>query len=498
MENNKARNKEFLNKINQDNYLFDQNSNFRKNQAKNISIFKPQPRGKTPNITRVKDNFNRQKNNLITVDIYKENEENYLGNNKRNNYIFNNGNISSNNVNLNNTVNYTMRGSDYSNYSGSGFTAMTQLENLDRNNDYYKVLFQQVRGHNIALLDQIKKDKNLSEIIKALEKENKRLNKENKKLKDKLNKSKTFHSNSDGEEDKIDTYKNILKMSINQNKEKDNNKKLDGSDINYVLLLENNNLKDELKKLFKKNEELHKNNEENEKEKQNLLNDLQKLEDDNEIKEKDFKNQIDELIKNNSLLEDEKNNLNKILSEKDEFIDKIQLEKDELNSNNKELAKQLNELNSNKEQKEKELESQINELINEKNKLEEELNKIKQVPDISEKIIENENEDNIEENNNNEINEQLIEEYLNNPEENIKNLKKGQLVNIINKLNEINNGQKNEIDDLNNKLLECKNNIKMHEQDEDELKSKSDDLNNKSKDLDGNSHKIITLFLYYI
>ena len=171
MENKRTQNKEFLDKINNDNYLLESNSNIKGNQAKNIQIFNPQPRGKTPIITRVKDNSYRQKHNIIPMNIYKENDENSLINNTRNNYIFKNGTVNSNNINLNNTVNYGMRGSDYSNYSASGFTAKTQLENSDQKNDYYKVLFNQVQGHNIALLEQIKKDKNLGEIIKALEKE---------------------------------------------------------------------------------------------------------------------------------------------------------------------------------------------------------------------------------------------------------------------------------------------------------------------------------------
>ena len=162
MENRRNQNKQLLNQIYKNNYFHEMNPNSKK-YPHSFQIFSPKSRGKTPMYTRVKNLLNIETNNNINTNKPKEDYEIYsVSNNSSNNNILNNminKNMNSNNSynNVNNTVNYTMRGSNYSNYSGSGFTTMTQLENYNAKNNYYRVLFHQVKGHNLALLNQIKK-----------------------------------------------------------------------------------------------------------------------------------------------------------------------------------------------------------------------------------------------------------------------------------------------------------------------------------------------------
>ena len=269
MENQSSQYKEIIEKIDYNNYLLGINSNLKRNQQKKIQIINPQNRGKTPIYTRVKNLLNGENNNNLRLENrieYKEREEidpssiSYKSNNTLyNNVINKKRNINNvDNINNNYSVNYTMRDSNYSNYSASGFTTMTQMDNLNSKYNYYKVLFHQVKGHNYALLNQIKKDKNLNEINKALENENMMLKKENNKLKENINLH--LHANSDDEDEKINNN-NALNYNkyFNKNKENKNN----DIDINYVLLQENKILKDEIKKLFKKNKKMKKIEEEN-------------------------------------------------------------------------------------------------------------------------------------------------------------------------------------------------------------------------------------------
>ena len=322
--------KELIDKIDYNNYLLGVNSNLRRRQPRQFQVLKTQNRGITPGYTRIRNplnnennyhrvenpriisqnnNFKREGPNSRFISNRQNRDENDLSaiSASSNNTLFNNVMNKNNNINLRNnindqnnySINYTMRDSNYSNFSGSVFTTLT-YNDLNSKYNYYKVLFHQLKGHNLALLNQIKKDKDLDGIIKNLEKENNRLKSENKKLKENNN----YHANSDGEEN--------IREVINKNYQKyfdKNNQKIDKKlDINYVLLQENNILKDEIKKLFKQQKkksylEDEKNNE-IKIEKESHFNIINK---ENKINEKGNKNQE----VNNNLIMDYINNLEK-------------------------------------------------------------------------------------------------------------------------------------------------------------------------------------------
>ena len=216
--------KKLIDKIDYNNYLLDVNSNLKKTQPRKFQVIRSQTQNNTPIYTRIRNplnkdinsnvrdnpniaiqNNNAQKHNYRFIpSIKKEKEEyepssisltsnntlykNVMNKNKYQNLTYQNNN--------NYSVNYTMRDSNYSNISQSVFSTLTTNDRNSKYN-YYKVLFHQLKGHNLYLLNQMKKDSNLNEIIKSLEKENKRLKIENQKLKE----SNNYHANSDGEED---------------------------------------------------------------------------------------------------------------------------------------------------------------------------------------------------------------------------------------------------------------------------------------------------------
>ena len=270
-----------MDRIDYNNYLLGVNSNLKRKQPKTIPILNMKARDKTPAYTRIRNPLNRDNNynpyhtsnNIIENNIKERNNFKFISSSYKNKEEYNPSNISDssnntlfNNVmnknkninNLNNStdqnnysVNYTMRESNYSNFSGSGFTTLT-YNDLNSKYNYYKVLFHQVKGHNLALLNQIKKDKDLNGIIKSLENENNKLKRENQRLKETNN----YHANSDGEEENI---RNTINKNKDYKKYFDQNKnvfeKAKKEDINTVLLRENNILKDEIKKYFKYNKD---------------------------------------------------------------------------------------------------------------------------------------------------------------------------------------------------------------------------------------------------
>ena len=98
-------------------------------------LFSTQNRGRTPIYTRVRNFLNRQNNNNNLINSNEKEEYNNISisntnsiNNTPNHQINSKRNVNNNNML---SVNYTMRGSNYSNYSGSGFTALTQIDNLN-------------------------------------------------------------------------------------------------------------------------------------------------------------------------------------------------------------------------------------------------------------------------------------------------------------------------------------------------------------------------------
>ena len=229
MKPNKANNEnEILEKINYIIYLLGQNSSLKRRQPRNVQIINPPPRNKTPNFTRIKSPLIRNKNlneykrgvqDKPNHTLYSSNNKNkskdkerhryncspsmtISNNNTRNipNIIHREKNISfplNSNDKSNYSVNYTMRSSNYSNMSNSGISNFTtnRLDEINSKYQYYKVLFQQVKGHNLALLNKLKDNKKLNEIVEDLEKENKKLKNENKKLLQ----NKDYNANSDEE-----------------------------------------------------------------------------------------------------------------------------------------------------------------------------------------------------------------------------------------------------------------------------------------------------------
>ena len=305
--------------------------------TQNIHINTPQ-RVKTPIYIRVNKLINGENNNNNNVNYICtcKNKENFFtsprSNINRDNYILytmpnsnrknelNNTNIINTDININN-----LRGSDYTNNSVSGMTSNSQFDNLNAKCNYYRNLYNQVKGHNVALLNEIKNSKN-NKIIESLQKENQILKSENSLLK---------------------KFKNDLS---------NNN---DEIDINKVLLKENYILKEEIKKLYESNsnndngeniidtENLGKIRDDNDVLNNlvdNLNNKIKDLEKEKELIEQNYQNQLDELTqqKNNSL-NNENDNLNEVIKEKDELINKIQEENDELKKTNEELNEKLNE-----------------------------------------------------------------------------------------------------------------------------------------------------------
>ena len=258
--------KELIDKIDYNNYLLGINSNLKKKQPKIIQPYQSltQTRDKTPIYTRVKNLLNGENNNNIQnynnpnerINISKKEINN---NNSFQNVVQRNNGVNylknKNNPVNNYSINYAIRDSNYSNFSASGISNLT-FNDMNSKYTYYKVLFHQLKGHNLALLNKLKNEKNLNGIIKELEKENLRLKNENKKLKENNN----FHANSDGEED---NNRNNIQNNSNYNKFFDPNKqKGEGNidknvNLNYLISEENNKLKDEIRNSFKNNKKLY-------------------------------------------------------------------------------------------------------------------------------------------------------------------------------------------------------------------------------------------------
>ena len=233
-------------------------------------LFSPQNRGRTPIYTRVRNFINRENNNNNLINSNEKEEYNNISisntnsiNNTPNHQINSKRNVNNNNMF---SVNYTMRGSNYSNYSGSGFTALTQIDNLNAKCNCNKNLFNNVKGHNMALMNRINNEKNL-------------------------------------------TNENV------------------DLDINYVLLKENQNLKDEIRKLLF-NKDKKKINKVYEEDKEEINNNL-----DNNIINTNNKIVFDKIIK-------EKNNLNNLV---DNLKNQIKTLKNEKELNEKKNKRQIDE-----------------------------------------------------------------------------------------------------------------------------------------------------------
>ena len=231
MESKSQNYKHLMESRDYNNNLLNVNSNLKRRQPKKIQVLRNQGRDKTPTFTRIRNPLNqgninnisypninsnfiiqnnkypRARNNYRFISSNKQYREEYdpsQQSNTSNNTLFNNVMNKNKNMNLlnnlndpnNHSLNYTLRDSNYSNFSGSVFTTLT-YNDLNSKYNYYKVLFHQLKGHNLALLNQIKKDKNLNSVIEALEKENLRLKNENQKLKE----YGYFYVNSEGEGD---------------------------------------------------------------------------------------------------------------------------------------------------------------------------------------------------------------------------------------------------------------------------------------------------------
>ena len=219
MEANNHNFKESKSSIDYNNFNVRVNTNLRKRQPNQFNFLNIQTREKRPTFTRIKTFSNTKTNNSPNVNRYnlvlnnsyqrprtnnryissnvtrtEENKPSFKNSSSYNN-LFNNvmnknkdKNYQNNIINDQNnyTMNYTMRDSNYSLFSASAFSSLT-YNDLNSKYNYYKVLFHQLKGHNLALLDQLKKDKDLKVIIKSLEQEINRLKNENHNLKEYVN-----------------------------------------------------------------------------------------------------------------------------------------------------------------------------------------------------------------------------------------------------------------------------------------------------------------------
>ena len=295
-KNYKLHNSKSKNKIN--NFFHEIKTDINNNELKNIQPLTPPPRGKTPIYVRVKnlingDNINKD-NYICTCKKNKNIITSPRSNFDTNNYILytmpnTTRIIYRNNININNNNNSNnnhLRGSNYTNSSVSGFTSNSQFENLNAKCNYYKNLYDQIKSQNMALLNQIKNGKN----------------------------------NLDNNNDEID--------------------------INQVLLKENYILKEEIKRLYntKSNndhnndiinpEDLEKIRDDNDVLNNlvdNLNNKIRELQNEKELLEQNYKNQINELIKQN-------NNLNEKRPTKEEILERFRKLKNEDNESNEELS----------------------------------------------------------------------------------------------------------------------------------------------------------------
>ena len=514
MEQKNENYKELMDKIDYNNYLLNVNSNLKRRQPKQFQVLRSQNRDKTPSLTRIRNPINQENANNISYpninsnifiqnNNYQRGRNNYrfISSNRQykeecdpsqitnisNNTLFNNVMDKNKNMNIlnnsndpnNHSLNYTMRDSNYSNFSGSAFTALT-YNDLNSKYNYYKVLFHQLKGHNLALLNQIKKDKNLNEVIEALEKENLRLKNENQKLKE----NSECHANSEGEGDNRSNIRNKKKFG----------KSGKDTDINYVLLEENNILKNEIKKIFKSNkkksnenrdieesfenyESLNENIDNNKMLKMNskqISEYLNNLKNDKKEIQKFNKNELISIVENlQNTNEDQRNELinlyNKLISQDDENAERNNdLNQKSNDAKKKELPnlidnllvknKNLVEDIKNKGIKEKELQKQINDLI-EKNKLLEDdiKNKEKHESELLNQI------------NNLTINNDILKGSINVKEQNENETKEKDLEM---KLEELLSEKKNLIENVNNYELNLK-----------ELQKQINDLTQENKNL---------------
>ena len=515
MEQKNENYKELMDKIDYNNYLLNVNSNLKRRQPKQFQALRSQNRDKTPSFTRIRNPLNQENANNISYqninsnifmqnNTYQRGRNNYrfISSNRQykeecdpsqitnisNNTLINNVMNKNKNINIlnnsnepnNQSLNYTMRDSNYSNFSGSAFTALT-YNDLNSKYNYYKVLFHQLKGHNLALLNQIEKDKKLNEIIEALEKENLRLKNENQKLKE----NSECHANSEGEE-------NIRSNITNKKKFGKSGK---DTDINYVLLEENNILKNEIKKIFKSNKKKSNENPENEESFENyeslnenndnnnkmlkmnskqILEYLNNTKNDKKEIQKFNKNELISIVGNlQNTNEDQRNELinlyNKLISQDDENAERnndlnqkrYETKKKELPNlidnllvKNKNLVKDINI----KEVKEKELQKQINDLIEKIKLLEEDIkNKEKHESELLNQI------------NNLTINNDILKGSINVKEQNENETKEKDLEMQI---EELVNEKKNLIENVNNYELNLK-----------ELQKQINDLKQENKNL---------------
>ena len=181
--------RELADDIDYNNYRVGINTNLNRRQPNQIHALNTQTRYKPPSFTKIKAPFKNKTNDMIHNNSFQRSRTNnrYISSNiqrldeniqpfkssSSNNNLLNNKNINfQSNINDQNnySINYTMRDSNYSLFSGSAFSTLT-YNDLHSKYNYYKVLFHQLKGHNLALLNQIKKDKDLNAIIKSLEQE---------------------------------------------------------------------------------------------------------------------------------------------------------------------------------------------------------------------------------------------------------------------------------------------------------------------------------------
>ena len=332
-----------------------------------------------------------------------------------------------NNINTNRSMNYTINSTMYT--SPSGMNSLGNLTTkyndgklkLNKEDDYYKILFHQLKGHNFLLLNKLKEQENFEEKIKDLESKNKKLEDENNELKN--NKTEIENANLQLNEklDKIEKEKETNEQKFLKEKEMIEQKILQEKETNEQNLLKEKEISEQ--KILKEKEM---NEQKILQEKEAAENKIVELE--NKIKEmnneianseititelknkvENNENTITHLNDENKLLKQEAEDLEKIKNEssKKEFRDskdislqkeislqvfnddekskkELKIENELLQAKNEELSKEINTI---KEEKAKVVEEEKEQLNSKNNVLNEELSVLKTVKEDQEKKI---------------------------------------------------------------------------------------------------------------
>ena len=284
--------------------------------------------------------------------------------------------VKSNNNNVNHSVNPTLYSSINSSPTDICSTANLTLkfnDNKFKSNEednYYKILFHQVKGHNFLLLNQLKEHENFESMIQSLENKNKELKDENTELKNNKSEIENEHLQLNEKLNEFEKEKEINEQKILNEKEIAGNKiaELENKIREMEIEIINSESKiKELKNKIENNENtINDLNTENKLLKQET-DDLEKIK--NEINKNVFNDSKDILLQKAISME--------ILNGDEKTKKDLSNENELLHIKNDELSKELNTIMLEKEEKEKLIESEKEQIYLKNNQLNEELNLLK-------------------------------------------------------------------------------------------------------------------------